>query len=471
MYTEDTIVAIATPPGRGGLGVVRLSGARAFVIASELVTLPSLPLETQRATLGQFRDPKSGRRLDEVIVTGFRRPHSYTAEDVVEMACHGAPVVLAYLVECCLDRGARPAEPGEFTLRAFLNGRIDLTQAEAVRDLIESRTLYQARLAAAQMEGSLSARLKPHKQALVELMARLEAGIDFAEDDLPVSGWDEIIHSLERVRGDLETLAVGFAYGRVVHDGLSLAIVGRPNVGKSSLFNRLLKQDRAIVTSTPGTTRDLVAEQASMGGIPLRFVDTAGIRETEDETESLGVKKSFEAIADADLRLLVLDAAEGWTAADQRLFARIQPLGALVVACNKSDLPSRLDPTELDRALAQETATSSLAQSGGREKIVWTSALTGDGLARLSDAILEAAAPACVRDSGGELITNLRHHQLLKAAVQSLERAHRAAHEHVHHEMLLLDLYDALHSLDAITGATTVDDLLGVIFSTFCLGK
>src|SRR2546426_651315 len=297
---EGTIVAIATPPGRGGIGIVRLSGDRALEIAAGLIRFPCLEpakaLEPQRTTLGEFLEPGSARALDQVLVTYFRQPHSYTAEDVAEIACHGAPVILRYLVECCLERGARAAEPGEFTLRAFLNGRIDLTQAEAVRDLIESRTLYQARVAAQQMEGAVSARLKPHKKALLDFMARLEAGIDFAEDDVPVRGWDEILSGLDAIRRDLEKLVQGYEYGRIVRDGLSLAIVGRPNVGKSSLFNRLLNEDRAIVTATPGTTRDLVTESASVGGIPLRFVDTAGIRETRDEVEAIRGKKTVSAV-------------------------------------------------------------------------------------------------------------------------------------------------------------------------------
>src|SRR5438034_5119057 len=277
---EDTIVAIATPPGRGGIGIVRLSGDRALEIAAGSIRFPRLEtaeaLEPQRATLGEFCEPGSGRALDQVLVTYFRQPHSYTAEDVVEIACHGAPVILRYLVECCLERGARAAEPGEFTLRAFLNGRIDLTQAEAVRDLIESRTLYQARVAAQQMEGAVSLRLKPHKKALLHLMARLEAGIDFAEDDVPVSSWDEIAGSLRAIRADLARLAEGYAYGRIIREGLSLAIVGRPNVGKSSLFNRLLSQDRSIVTAVPGATRDLVSETVAASGLPLRCFDATG---------------------------------------------------------------------------------------------------------------------------------------------------------------------------------------------------
>ena len=471
--SEDTIVAIATPPGRGGIGVVRLSGERAIEIASSLVHLAKIPIETQHATLGEFRDPGSGRVLDEVVLTAFRSPRSYTGEDVVEISCHGAPVILAYLVECCLERGARVAEPGEFTLRAFLNGRIDLTQAEAIRDLIESRTIYQARVAAEQMEGAVSARLKPQKQALVDLIARLEAGIDFAEDDVPVSSWDEIGRSLDAISADLEPLAAGYEYGRLVHDGLSLAIVGRPNVGKSSLFNRLLNEERAIVTATPGTTRDLVAESAAIGGIPVRLVDTAGVRETGDEAEQIGVRKTLQAIADSDLRLLVLDASEPWTVEDSALLARVRPLGSFLVVCNKSDLPHRISAAELSDRLSDAPARATSEATPGTTpgaKIVSTSALTGEGVAELKIALLDLAAPTRAA-AGGTLITNLRHQQLLRDCLRALGRARDAAREHVHHEMLLLDLYEALHALDTITGATTVEDLLGVIFTTFCVGK
>lgn len=453
MLTEDTIVAIATAPGRGGIGVVRLSGPRAFEIVSRLVRLHE-PLADRHATLGELTD--SDRVLDQVIVTRFRAPRSYTAEDVVEISCHGSPVILAYAVEQSLAAGARAAEPGEFTERAFLNGRIDLAQAEAIRDLVESRTLYQARVAAAQIGGAVSGRLKPHKQSLVNLIARLEAGIDFAEDDVPVSGWDEIVRGAGEIHADLSKLATGYEYGRIIHDGLSLAIVGRPNVGKSSLFNRLLNQDRAIVTAIPGTTRDLVTESAAIGGIPLRFVDTAGIRATSDEVEALGVERSWRAIADSDLRLLVVDASTPPTSEDERLLGKVKPLGALLVASNKCDLvraPRRAAP-------AQDGAPS-----------VWTSALTGEGIDDLRAKILEAATPAGGRGAEGEIITHLRHQQLIRKSLAALDRARQAAHERVPHEMLLLDLYDALHALDEITGATTVEDVLGAIFSTFCVGK
>jgi tRNA modification GTPase len=466
MTHEDTIVAVATPPGRGGLGTVRLSGSQSLEITTTLIRFPKLPLEIQRATLGEFCDPQGGKVLDQVVVTFFRHPHSYTAEDVVEISCHGAPVILRYLVECCLGRGARAAEPGEFTLRGFLNGRIDLTQAEAVRDLIESRTLYQARVAAQQLEGSVSARLKPCKRSLLELIARLEAGIDFAEDDVPVMEWQEIAACIEGLRASLDKLVQGYQYGRLVREGLSLAIVGRPNVGKSSLFNCLLNEERAIVTSTPGTTRDLVAETANLGGIPLRFVDTAGIRQAEEEVERIGVEKSFQAIADSDLRLLVVDASQGWTGEDTDLLNRLRPLGALLVACNKIDLPHKVSSAQLAEALRPEAEAAADAQQA-----VWTSALTGEGLPQLKEKILEIAAPARDLSPEGEFITNLRHQQLLQNSLQALAKARQSAEQNLPHEMLLLDLYEALRPLDQITGATYVDDVLEIIFSTFCVGK
>ena len=468
MSADDTIVAIATPPGRGGIGVVRLSGARAIEIVSSLIRFSKAPLETQRATRGDFVETDSGRVLDHVVVTCFRRPRSYTGEDVAEVSCHGSPVVLRYFAECCLGcsqeragGSVRTADPGEFTMRAFLNGRIDLTEAEAIRDLIQSQTLYQARVAAQQMGGALSHRLRPHKQALVALIATLEAGIDFAEDDLPVSSWAEIASHLEAIQTDLGKLVEGYAYGRIVREGLTLAIVGRPNVGKSSLFNQLLNEERAIVTAIPGTTRDLVTESAAVGGIPVRLVDTAGIRETTDAVEAMGVERSRQAIADSDLRLLVVDAAEGWTQADRQLLSEMLPLGALVVACNKSDLPRR----------GSEVEIAGMLSDGRTPAVVRTSALTGAGVSELRSRILELVAPTRDLASDGAFLTDARHQQLVQQSLASLARARSAAADRVPHEMLLLDLYDALRALDTLTGATTVDDLLGVIFSTFCVGK
>ncbi len=393
--------------------------------------------EPRRATLGKL----SGEIADQAVVTWFAKPNSYTGEDVVEVSCHGSPVVLGYFLERALEAGARLAEPGEFTMRAFLNGRMDLAQAEAVRDLIESQTLYQARVAAQQVEGSVSRRLSPIKKELVDLIALLEAGIDFAEDDVDVTEAPEILRRIAAVREPLAAYAASFHYGRVVREGLSLAIVGRPNVGKSSLFNRLLERDRAIVTASPGTTRDLVSETLNLEGIPVRLVDTAGIRETADEAESIGVRKSLEAQADADLTLLILDSGAGMTPEDERLLERFPH--ALVVA-NKVDL------------------ATAPAQAAAR-----CCALTGEGVPELRRAILERTAGAV--ETG--FLTNVRHERLIRDALEGLEAARLATVENLPHEMLLLDLYNVLRPLNAITGETTVDDILNQIFSTFCIGK
>jgi tRNA modification GTPase len=277
---DDTIVAIATPTGRGGIGVVRLSGDDARKIAAALVRLKH-ELAPGRAQFGELVD-EAGERVDEVVVTYFAKPHSYTTDDVIEISAHGSPVVLRNVVERAIAAGARLAEPGEFTMRAYQNGRIDLTQAEAVRDLIDSQTIFQAKVAAQQLGGALSHRLKPIKDELIKLIALLEAGVDFAEDDVSVMPDQSIIAHIAGVREPLQKLADSFSFGKVVHEGITLAIVGRPNVGKSSLFNRLVERERAIVTPIPGTTRDTVSETVAINGIPVKLIDTAGIRESTD---------------------------------------------------------------------------------------------------------------------------------------------------------------------------------------------
>ena len=457
MHTDDTIVAISTPPGRGGIGVVRLSGSQAVAIAGALVRTTA-DAEPWRARLGELVD-EAGEVVDEVVATWFRAPHSYTAEDVVEVSCHGSPVVLRFAVERALALGARLAEPGEFTLRAFLNGRLDLAQAEAVRDLVEAQTVYQARVAARQVAGAVARTLAPIKKQLVDLIALLEAGIDFAEDDVSVLCNDRILECIEGVRAPLAAFASSFRYGRVVQAGLSLAIVGRPNVGKSSLFNRLMERERAIVTAAPGTTRDLVSETINLEGIPLRLVDTAGIREARDEAESLGVQKSFEALADSDLTLVVLDAAAGLLPADQELIEQSRKAGPTLLVWNKVDLSG--------------TGFQPVCHSlEGCATEAWrVSALTGEGIPALRRAILDSVLPGLDGSRETAFLTNIRHEQLLREALAALDTARGAVQAAVPHEMLLLDLYNALRPLDMITGQTTVDDVLDRIFSQFCVGK
>lgn len=387
--------------------------------------------------------------VDQVVVTYFAAPRSYTAEDVIEIACHGSPVVLRYALDRLCQAGTRLAEPGEFTLRAYLNGRIDLPQAEAIRDLIEATTLYQARIAAQQAEGSGSRRLKPMKERLLELIALLEAGIDFAEDDISVAPAEEILRRLGPIESAIADLTASFAYGKLVHEGFTLAIVGRPNVGKSSLFNRLLEQDRAIVTAIPGTTRDVVSETASLGGIPVKLLDTAGIRLGQDVVESLGIERSYQAMVDADLTLVVVDASQHLAPEDETLIHRAREDGKTLVAANKSDLMPQI---EVPGALP-------------------VSALTGAGIEQLRHAIMETIAPVGRLEQEGGFITSLRHEQLLRESGEALAQARTATNVGIPHEMILLDLYAALRPIDAITGATTADDILNRIFSTFCIGK
>ncbi len=455
---DDTIVAVSTPPGRGGIGIVRLSGSDAVRIALSLVTLRN-PLAHAQVRYGEVLDPvttnqQSGKqeRLDEALVTWFAAPNSYTGEDLVEIAAHGSPVILDLIVRQAIIGGARFAEPGEFTQRAFLSKRIDLTQAEAVRDLIDAQTLYQARVAAQQLSGALSRRIRPIKNDLVTLIATLEAGIDFAEDDVDVMGNQEILRHIKQIRMPLSLIAASFEQGRIVHSGLSMAIVGLPNAGKSSLFNRIAERERAIVTANPGTTRDLVTERVSIGGIPLELIDTAGLREASDEAEFIGIQKTREALAEADLIMLVVDASAARKSEETDLAEMIGSRPALI-AWNKCDL---VEKNEIPAALASRT-------------VVRTSAKTGEGIEELRRQILAAVGAGGEPQSG--LLTNLRQHNSVSDALQALDTAELAVANRTPHEMLLLDLYGALRQLDALTGETTSDDILNLIFSTFCIGK
>ncbi len=451
----ETIVAISTPPGRGGIGVVRLSGPDAIAIAAPMLRLKS-PLAHAQARFAEILDSHSGidGRIDEAIVTFFAAPDSYTGEDIVEIAAHGSPVVLDLLVREAMERGARLAEPGEFTQRAFLSGRIDLTQAEAVRDLIDAQTLYQARVAASQLGGTLSRRVQPAKDGLITLIATLEAGIDFAEDDIDVIPNADILQRIEAVRVQLAPIEASFAQGRIVHSGLTLAIVGQPNVGKSSIFNKLVERERAIVTATPGTTRDLVTERVAIGGIPVNLIDTAGLRESDDEAEAIGIQKSREALADADIVLIVLDAGARSFDHEEELIRGLEGRERVTVF-NKIDLLA-------------EPATASLASLAGPS--VRCSAKTGEGIADLREAILSIARGPGSGDQSG-MLTNLRQHEAISAAIKSLNAAAESTAQRIPHEMVMLDLYSSLRSLDALTGQTTPDDILNQIFSSFCIGK
>jgi len=442
---DDTIVAIATPAGRGGIGVIRLSGPEAKHIALSMLNIADL--QPGRAHYCEVRERNSSERLDEAVATYFAKPRSYTADDIVEIAAHGSPVLLQAIVQMALDAGARLAEPGEFTMRAFLNGRIDLIQAEAVRDLIESQTVFQAKVAAQQLEGALSKRVAPIKHQLVRLIALLEAGIDFAEDDVAVVPVEQITAAIDAAREQLTALLSTFTAGRLVHEGITLAVIGRPNVGKSSLFNRLVQRERAIVTDIPGTTRDAISEAMSLAGVPVRIVDTAGIRDTDDPVERIGVQRTLEAAAEADVVLHVIDCSQPSDHHEQELASKIAGRAAILVA-NKSDIGVRTIPDSIA-----------------------TSAVTGVGLDQLRSAIIARVTGSSDFSIQSGALTNARHEQLVRESAAALEKARAAAEVSTPDEMVLIDLYEALRALDALTGETTTDDVLGLIFSTFCIGK
>jgi tRNA modification GTPase len=447
---DDTIVAIATPSGRGGLGVVRVSGPRACEIAARMLERGD-SLSPRHATFTRVRSESSqgpARIVDEVVATWFPSPHSYTGEHVIEISAHGSPVVLQAVMRCALDAGARLAEPGEFTFRAFLNGKIDLIQAEAVADLIDAVTPLQARVAFDQLQGTLTMRIRALDERLLDLVAQLEASLDFPDEGYHFIEPQAIGRDVSFAIDALDGLLREWTQGRIIRDGATVVIAGRPNVGKSSLFNALLGQARAIVTETAGTTRDLVTEICELDGLAVTLVDTAGLRDAMDRAEAEGVARAAQARDVADLVVVVLDGSEALTGDDERLLDQTANASRLVVA-NKSD-----------RAAAWT-----------REDAVIVSATTGDGLDALRRAI------AC-RLTGGEplrdaaVITNIRHATLLEQARTSLARARAAAAEAgASEEFVLADLHAARTCFGEVVGARTSDEILHYIFDRFCIGK
>jgi tRNA modification GTPase len=496
--TSDTITAIATPPGRGGLGVIRISGPDAAAIAQKLIgrakplkprhatfaklspadgklspspspspadgawhrltdpTAPLTPLTGARHPLTESPAPLTGARHpmtgDQVVVTYFVGPSSYTGEDVVEISAHGSPVVLSSILRAAIDAGARLAEPGEFTLRAFLNQKIDLVQAEAVADLIDAVTPLQARAAFDQLEGTLTMAITAIEKDLFDLVAKLEASLDFPDEGYHFVAPKEAADSIAALITRIDALLAHAQRGRMVREGAAVAIVGTPNVGKSSLFNALLNANRAIVTAIPGTTRDLLTEQADIGGLSLSLVDTAGVRETADVVEKEGVARAKAAVQVADLTVVLLDRSRP-LAMDDRELLGITASRPRVVAWNKIDLPPSqpLEPLDPIEAVA-------------------ISATTGKGIDRL------IAAIGAALNSGESLrdhphVTNVRHAALLERVRESLARAASALESEVSEEFPLLDLQDAATALQEITGRKTTDDLLRHIFERFCIGK
>ena len=473
--TSDTIVAIATPAGRGGLGVIRISGPDAARVAGELVGREK-PFRARHATFARLsvsrpaapsrQELPSRQVADQIVATFFPAPSSYTGEDVVEISAHGSPVVLSSILRSAIDSGARLAEPGEFTLRAFLNGKIDLVQAEAVADLIDAVTPLQARAAFDQLEGTLTGAIRGIESDLFDVVAKLEASLDFPDEGYHFVGAAEARGALALVIERIAQLLAQTARGRLVREGAQVAIVGAPNVGKSSLFNALLNTNRAIVTAIPGTTRDLLTERADIGGLSLALIDTAGVRETTDEVEREGVSRTRDTLGVADLVLVVLDRSRELTDEDRGMLAETcsQPR---VVVLNKSDLP----------AVATEPGIAISARTGaGLDELIAAIAdvltTTGGGNPFLGLPDVGGGNPSGLPERRDQpAVTNVRHAVLLERARDAVIRASEALEGEVSEEFPLLDLQEAAHALQEITGRRTSDDLLRHIFAKFCIGK
>ncbi len=448
---SDTIVALATPTGRSGIGVVRLSGRDALAMASKLIANHQFAPKPRAAVLHSLVDPASGETIDEAIITYFKSPHSFTGEDVVEISCHGSPILLRQVIDICLATNARMADAGEFTLRALGNGRIDLSEAEAIRDLIDAQTTASARQAVRQMRGEFSHQLQPLKDELLNVIVVLESALEFVEDDLPAMQIESVRESLTAIANEIQKLADTFSAGHLIRDGLRVAIVGRPNVGKSSLFNALLGSERAIVTDIAGTTRDQLHERFTINDIPISLIDTAGLRDTTDTVESIGVARAKAVMADADIVVVMLDASESVTLEDLDIIESVGDLNH-IVAANKIDLVAS---RELRVARADE---------------VLISAKTGEGMDELRRAIIE---PFSVEEinSAGFLVTDARHHDLLVRARDEIRQSIANLDAKMSEEIVLIGLHNALRYLGEITGETTTEDMLTRIFSTFCIGK
>lgn len=457
----ETIVALATPLGRSGIGVIRLSGEESLSIASTLVRARDWTPQPRRQHLRAIRDPGTGDVLDEALFTFFQRPNSFTGDDVVEISCHGSPVLIRLVIDQCLKLGARMAGPGEFSLRALGNGRIDLAGAEAIRDLIDAQTATSVRQAVRQMRGELSLALQPLKDDLLNIIVVLESALEFVEDDLPAVQLASVKARLSEVRAELERLAFTFEAGHLIRDGIRVIIAGRPNVGKSSLFNKLLGSERAIVTEIAGTTRDQLHERLTLNGIPVSLVDTAGLRDTKDTVESIGVDRARAAMADADLVVVILDASEDISPEDREILESVQELRR-IIALNKID---KISSGDLEKIISSDGIY-------GRDKITVApvSAKTGEGLEQLKSAMLEPFAPEDITQAGF-LVTDARHHDLLVRSGLEIDDSLEQLAAGVSEEIVLIGLHNALRFLGEITGETNTEEMLSRIFSTFCIGK
>lgn len=448
---SDTIVALATPYGRSGIGVVRLSGAKSIEITRRLLCDKNFDPPPRSASLKKVYDIVSGDILDEAVITYFKSPQSFTGEDIIEISCHGSPVVLRRIIDFALKFDARMAEAGEFSLRALSNGRINLSQAEAIRDLIDAQSIASARQSIRQLQGELSKQLAPIKNGLLEVIVVFESTLEFVEDDLPAFQTENIKQKLIGVAEDLKQMAATFNAGKLLRDGIRVALVGRPNVGKSSLFNSLLGQERAIVTHIAGTTRDQLHEKLVINNIPVALIDTAGLRETSDTVESIGVERTKGIMFDSDLVIVLLDGTEKIEDEDKEILLQVQGLNHLI-AINKIDLvQSNNDFFSVPNAIK-------------------VSAKTGEGLNLLRAAIVEPFSSQEF-ESQSLLISNARHFDLLSRAIIEIEASCRLIDENRSEEIILVGLHNALNFIGKINGETSAEEILTEIFSTFCIGK
>lgn len=459
LLNEDTITAISTPQGNGGIGIIRLSGDKAFEIAAKVFKGKKefKRIKSHTINYGKIVNPNTEEVLDEVLISKMVKPNTFTREDVVEINCHGGSVVLKKILELLIKEGARVAEPGEFTKRAFLNGRIDLSQAEAVIDLINAKTNESSKAAVGQLEGKLSAKLKAARSKLIELIAHIEVTVDYPEHDIEEITGQKIFSEIKVVRENLINIIDGFEKGRIIREGINAVIVGRPNVGKSSLLNELTGKNRAIVTDIPGTTRDIIEDYINLNGVPVRIIDTAGIRDTEDVVEKIGVEKTHRELEAADLIIMMIDVDHGILEEDVEILNKIQDKKAIIIL-NKIDLVGEEEIKNIEKKLKDK-------------KVIKMSIKEDIGTLELGKAVMELFVKGEVSLNSEVLVTNIRHKNLIDKAIESIDFAMGAYESGMPLDMITIDVVNAAQYLGEITGESVSEDVMHEIFSRFCLGK
>ena len=461
LYEEDTIAAIATPLGTSGVGKIRVSGKNAINLGHKLFRgikgkrLKGVTGYT--AHYGFVVDPETEKEIDEVVAIVMREPHSFTGENVVEFDCHGGMVPLKKVLKILLDNGARMAEAGEFSKRAFLNGRIDLAQAESIIEVINAKTEKGLDVAVDHLKGKLSAKIGEIKDETMKMLAHLEAAIDFPEDEIEDFNSDNLGERINFIKNKINDLLKTSKEGKIYKEGIKTVIVGKPNVGKSSLLNTLLEEKRAIVTDIPGTTRDVIEEVINIEGLPLKIIDTAGIRKTEDMIEKIGVEKTHNSLKNSDLVIFMLDVSQGLTEEDINIYKSIKNK-PLIVAVNKTDLPQKIDQSKIDEFFADHP-------------LLWISVKNEEGLKELKNAIVNEVFEEEISDSGDVLITQVRHENALKRALESIKRVEESYENKMPYDFYTIDLKDVLNNLEEITGESVDEDIIDRIFSDFCIGK